>query len=372
MKLSPQNKPAQAASPNAQEGFTLIELLVVIAIIGILAALLMPAVQQAREAARRTQCRNNLKQLALASHNYAEAHQTFPAGFLMRVYNDDIDGDGIPNASDDDANGNGTLDTDEIPPYVPPTASSQLNPVDIQINSSQFGDTAVLQMYAATGATSTNTIPNIMVNYQFNNWMMAGFWGWQAELLPQMDQSTANIDYKSDKWIATNITSMQLKIDGYICPSASLPAGRPRKFGYTNYRGNMGYRAATDLDVNGIPNPINNGMLYLNSNTSFRDVTDGTTSTFLFGETPYGLWADGYSCCARPRDGYSNFNYYWEDNTYNPPVRYIGFGSFHKDLNLFAMVDGSVQNVSRGIDTTVYHALCTRNGNEKISSDFSN
>src|SRR3954451_3369851 len=67
-------------SPRKHSGFTLVELLVVIATIGLLVALLLPAIQSAREAARRTQCKNNLKQIGLGCLNHADAHKFFPSG----------------------------------------------------------------------------------------------------------------------------------------------------------------------------------------------------------------------------------------------------------------------------------------------------
>src|SRR5271169_2774298 len=94
-------------------GFTLIELLVVIAIIGVLVALLLPAVQAAREAARRTQCRNNLHQIGIALHNYHDAFLMFPPGWI-----------GVTNLQLDVNGGSGLAWSSLILPQIEQTAAA--------------------------------------------------------------------------------------------------------------------------------------------------------------------------------------------------------------------------------------------------------
>jgi prepilin-type N-terminal cleavage/methylation domain-containing protein/prepilin-type processing-associated H-X9-DG protein len=82
-----------------RNGFTLIELLIVVAVLGIMVALAMPAVQQAREAARKTTCRNNLRQIGIALHNYHDVHRCLPTGVLGAALGDSQTG--VPGATED-------------------------------------------------------------------------------------------------------------------------------------------------------------------------------------------------------------------------------------------------------------------------------
>jgi prepilin-type N-terminal cleavage/methylation domain-containing protein/prepilin-type processing-associated H-X9-DG protein len=292
-------------------GFTLIELLVVIAIIGVLVALIMPAVQGARESARRTQCQNNLKQQALAATQYHDAFNSFPSGWYC---------------------------------------NSQLD---------------------------INCLPQQAAPYM---------WSGMGSLLQRLEQG--NLYNELNMLVPTNdpqnVTSVRRTLDVWVCPSnrkaqqvTSTGSGTPttgsvgtpvtQKMGPSDYRANM---AAGQILNCTDSNPINcfyydNGLMYMNSEVSMADISDGTTFTMLFGESLTGTWPEATSCCVRTT----------LDRTLNRPIKingvlyYTYWSSKHPGLVNFAKCDGSVAPVRNEINKQVLIKLMTRAGGETISAE---
>ncbi len=336
----------------AARGFTLIELLVVMAIIGILVALLLPAVQSARESARRTQCLNNLKQIGLACHNYMSSHRSFPCGWVTN----NLDGAGQPFMIPQI-----TLSND---PLISPTGQPDRISEPIRFRNPQK---QVVQYVAGNPAG-------------LQNLGQSPEWGWEALILSQMDVGTANINFQMHKGEVNNHRTTQLVLNSFICPTAPIMQNRPGRRGLSHYRGNFGTLPSPTL-----PNApqVADGVMYANSVSSDRNIRDGMSTTLLMGEAQFGIWHDAMNSCARvsyPGEAPARtlFDYHaaqpvptGNGSTNNPDYYFIvSFGSWHDDVTNFLMCDGSSRPISKVIDGNIMIRLATREMGEQQSDEF--
>jgi prepilin-type N-terminal cleavage/methylation domain-containing protein len=341
-------------------GFTLIELLVVMAIIAILAALLLPAVQAAREAARRSQCLNNIRQINLAAQNYLGSNRSYPSGWIMG------------SSLDGSINAPGFV-TGPLGQGMGSAQPAQQNPPQ-QLWMTSSGDAKI------------KTTDQTIIEITGIGWAVSCDWGWQALLLPQMDQTTTAINYNMKKAGPPNGPALTQSISSYRCPSGNF---KNAQLGYSSYRGCTGTTAT-------------NGTLYGNSSESDRTIKDGTTTTILFGESQFGFWGDAMACCARmplppPPPGQTAtvptrpaidwvgpqtqapvassgasdvVIYQLIPGASIPQYMIFGFGSHHQDVVMFAMADGSARPINKSINVIILDALATRDGGERVSDDF--
>jgi prepilin-type N-terminal cleavage/methylation domain-containing protein len=295
-------------------GFTLIELLVVIAIIAVLIALLLPAVQQSREAARRTQCANHLKQIGLAIQNFESAQQTLP--------------------------------------------SSRLGP-----------------QYAT----------------------------WFIEILPYMEQTNLYNSWNlSLTYYYQSTTTRSTAVEAYFCPTRRAPmlsteyeissTGIPDSQQYPgvvgDYGGNGGQFAGSIVDnplCNGAMceavSQVNNNLLVQSqSQTHLKDVTDGTSHTFLVGEKHVPLskfgqsgpsWGDGAIYNGDFPRNFSRIAGLPQFNLGQGPFDLSGpwhckFGSYHPGICQFAFTDGHVTALGNSTNLTVLNLLAVRNDGQII------
>jgi len=328
----------------ARGAFTLIELLVVIAIIGILIALLLPAVQKIREAAARMSCSNNLHQINLASHNYHDSFLSLPPGINVSPNSKNVNPQYV-----------------SAPPYGGPYIGvlvyllpfMEQSPLYNQINPAYF------PLNTTLGAWAYNTPP-----FDFQSGV----------------PSSASNGTGIAAWANNRVKSYECPSDNLYVQLGPYPNGGPidamwvdpnnggfwidyvndypgfgHEVGRTNYVANAGFYGPSSqlyFENSAGTIPYSPGPYNIGSKTKLTDITDGTSNTIGFGETFSGSSTSRTFAMTWPGSGcMATFPGLPTDQNANE----FTFSSHHGPIVMFGFCDGSVRPITKGCDTLTFN-----------------
>ena len=359
-------------------GFTLVELLVVIAIIGVLVALLLPAVQAAREAARRMQCKNHLKQVGLAALSHESANKFFPSGGWSREWSGD------PNRGfGKDQPGSWLF---SILPYLEQDSLHNLGEGEDYTTASFKQSSALLHTTPIAGYYCPSRRPAIAYPHEISHACY-----------------NCDIFRGGGRGGGTAVTNV-IKTDYAACGGAGITNDAPAfaVFVPTSY-------AAADIPTaNWIDtesqtlasgrggsraNPYYcSGVIYQRSEIGFQRITDGASNTYLVGEKYTNPDAYDYSVqdFGENQTAYNGFEWDNVRLTYFDPndesfsedfeprqdrpgfSNYSAFGSAHSGGFNMVLCDGSVRTISYDIDREIHRRLGNREDGEPVDGSQTN